>query len=73
MKSDLGERIPFEKPVICAGGVEYWLNSLLTTVKETVKNVIAVQCQALFDPEYDFVTGFTQNCGQVTITLINIL
>lgn len=66
MKSDLGEKIYFEKCVVCAGGVEYWLNSLLNTVKETVRNVIAVQCQALADPEYDFITGFVQNCGQAS-------
>lgn len=67
MKSDLGERIPFEKAVVCVGGVEFWLNSLLSAVKETVKNVIAAQCQSLYDPEYDFIAGFVNNCGQVSI------
>lgn len=65
MKSDLGERVPFEKPVVCGGGVEIWLNSLLETVKDTVKNVVAAQAQLLHDPDYDFVSGFVQFCGQV--------
>lgn len=70
MNSDLGEHIPFEKEVVCAGGVEYWLTSLLNMVRETVKNVIALQCQALNDQEYDFITGFVHNCGQVLLSNI---
>lgn len=65
MKSDLGERVPFEKGVQCAGGVEFWLNSLLQMVKDTVKNVIASQAQCFVDPNYDFVANFINFCGQV--------
>lgn len=65
MNSDLGEKIVFEKSVACAGGVEIWLNTLLSMVRDTVRNIIAAQCQALADPEYDFITGFVQSCGQV--------
>lgn len=67
MNSDLGEKIQFDKNVSCTGGVEFWLNTLLDTVKDTVKNVIAVQAQALVDPEYDFITNFQAYCGQVQI------
>lgn len=66
MNSDLGEKIPFEKVVVCTGGVEFWLTTLLNVVRDTIRNVIAVQCQALADPEYDFITGFVHNCGQVS-------
>lgn len=65
MRSDLNEVIPFEKPVHCVGGVELWLNSLLSMVRDTVKNVIANQCQCLKDSDYDFIKGFTAYCGQV--------
>lgn len=65
MMSNLGEKIPFEKPVMCTGGVEIWLNSLLMAVKDTVKNVIAAMAQCLVDPEYDFIKGFVSFCGQV--------
>lgn len=65
MRSDLGEKVPFEKSVQCTGGVEFWLNSLLQTVKDTVKTVIAAQAQCFVDPNYDFVTNFVPFCGQV--------
>ncbi|XP_044760955.1 dynein axonemal heavy chain 8-like isoform X2 [Coccinella septempunctata] len=64
MKSDNGEIVTFEKMVQCQGGVEFWLNILLNTVKSTVQQVIAVQAQCFVDPEYNFVTGFQQFCGQ---------
>lgn len=74
MLSDLGEKVLFEKTVHCVGGVEFWLNSLLNIVKETVRNVIAAQAQCLVDPEYDFIKGFITFCGQVSkIILIRIL
>ncbi|KAJ8937279.1 hypothetical protein NQ314_011967 [Rhamnusium bicolor] len=65
MKSDLGERVAFEKGVQCTGGVEFWLNNLLQMVRDTVKNVIAVQSQCFVDPDYDFIVGFQPFCGQV--------
>lgn len=66
MLSDLGEKVAFEKTVQCTGGVEFWLNTLLSVVKETVRNVIATQAQCLVDPDYDFIKGFTAFCGQVS-------
>ncbi|KAK9891390.1 hypothetical protein WA026_014631 [Henosepilachna vigintioctopunctata] len=73
MKSANKEVVPFEKPVQCAGGVEFWLNTLLSTVKATVQQVIAVQAQCLNDPEYNFVTGFQQFCGQAGLLGIQLL
>lgn len=72
MASILGEKIPFEKPVFCVGGVEHWLNALLAAVKENMRNVIAAQCQALADPEYVFVKGFVNFPGQVNKILLLI-
>lgn len=65
MNSNLGEKVHFEKPVVCSGGVEFWLNNLLATVRDTVKGVIAVQSQCFVDPDYDFIAGFVTFCGQV--------
>lgn len=65
MLSDLGEKVPFEKTVQATGGVEIWLNNLLSSVRETVKNMIAQMAQALKDPEYNFIVGFQTFSGQV--------
>lgn len=63
----------FEKAVTCQGGVEFWLNILLNTVKSTVQQVIAAQSQCFVDPEYNFVIGFQQFCGQVYFRLMMTL
>lgn len=66
MNSANGEKVQFDKPVHCSGGVEKWLNSLLNMVRDTVKTVIAVQCQCFKEPDYDFIAGFVAFCGQVS-------
>lgn len=73
MLSDLGEKVPLEKPVQCIGGVEFWLNTLLNVVKETVKNVVAAQAQCLVDPDYDFINGFMNFCGQAGLLGVQLL
>ncbi|KAG5868053.1 hypothetical protein JTB14_022256 [Gonioctena quinquepunctata] len=73
MNSDLGEKVPFEKGVQCTGGVEFWLNALLQTVRYTVKNIIAAQAQCLVDPDYDFISGFVNFCGQAGLVGIQLL
>lgn len=73
MLSDLGEKVMFEKPVHCVGGVEFWLNSLLTVVIDTVRNVLAVQAQCFVDPDYDFVAGFINYCGQAGLVGVQLL
>ncbi|CAG9764101.1 unnamed protein product [Ceutorhynchus assimilis] len=72
MNSNLGEKVVFEKSVVCAGGVEFWLNNLLATVRDTVKGVIAAQAQCFVDPEYDFITGFVAFCGQAGLLGIQV-
>ncbi|KAK5645861.1 hypothetical protein RI129_004325 [Pyrocoelia pectoralis] len=73
MLSDLGELIPFDKPVNCTGGVEVWINKLLDTVRDTVRNVIAVQAQCFVDPDYNFIQGFVASCGQAGLVGVQIL
>ncbi|XP_025829635.1 dynein heavy chain 8, axonemal [Agrilus planipennis] len=73
MKSDLGEKVPLEKSVHCVGGVEIWVTSLLNVVRDTVKTVIAGMCQCFVDPEYDFIKGFVNYCGQAGLVGIQVL
>ncbi|XP_022920277.2 dynein axonemal heavy chain 8 [Onthophagus taurus] len=73
MIAAVGERIPFEKPVVCQGGVEIWLNSLLNAVKDTVRTVIALMSQCIADPDYDFIKGFIGFCGQAGLIGVQIL
>lgn len=73
MLSDLGEKVPLEKTVQCTGGVEFWLNTLLNVVKETVKNVVAAMAQCFVDPDYDFINGFTNFCGQAGLLGVQLL
>ncbi|KAB0798200.1 hypothetical protein PPYR_09193 [Photinus pyralis] len=73
MMSDLGELIPFDKPVNCTGGVEIWINKLLDTVRDTVRGVIAVQAQCFVDPDYNFIQGFVGFCGQAGLVGVQIL
>ncbi|CAG9855812.1 unnamed protein product [Phyllotreta striolata] len=73
MRSANGEVVPLDKPVQCTGGVEKWLGSLLAMVKETVKTVIAIQCQCFKDPDYDFIGGFMQFCGQASLMGMQVL
>ncbi|XP_050311595.1 dynein axonemal heavy chain 8 [Anthonomus grandis grandis] len=73
MNSNLGEKVLFERGVVCQGGVEFWLNNLLSTVRETVKNVIAAQAQCFVDPDYDFISGFVTFCGQAGLVGVQLL
>ncbi|XP_041975311.1 dynein axonemal heavy chain 8 [Aricia agestis] len=74
MNSDNGETIPFERPVVCLGGVENWLNVLLDSMKETVKNMIANIAQTMAsDAEFEFLTGFWNFSGQASLLGMQIL
>lgn len=72
MLSDLGERVGFEKPVTCSGGVEIWLNSLLFMVRDTIKTIIGQMATNLKEPDFDFVKNFALTCGQVNTKKIII-
>lgn len=73
MMSDLGEKVYFEKPVQCTGGVEIWLNNLLIMVRETTKNIIAAMAQSLKDPSYDFISNFQLVPGQAGLIGVQLL
>ncbi|XP_045464438.1 dynein axonemal heavy chain 8-like isoform X2 [Harmonia axyridis] len=73
INSDVGEKVQLEKYVQCSGAVETWLTHLLLSVKETVRAVIAAQALCLNDPEYNFVQGFQQFCGQAGLLGLQLL
>ncbi|CAB3256562.1 unnamed protein product [Arctia plantaginis] len=74
MNSSNGESIHLEKAVICIGGVEHWLNTLLESMQETVKNVIANIAQTMIgDPEFEFLVGFKHFAGQAALLGMQIL
>ncbi|CAH0727356.1 unnamed protein product, partial [Brenthis ino] len=74
MNSDNGETIPLDHPVNCIGGVEIWLNSLLDTMKDTVRNIIANISQTMAgDPEFEFLVGFWNFPGQASLLGMQIL
>lgn len=48
--------------------LQNWLNTLLDSMQETVKNVIANISQTMIgDPEFEFLVGFWHFPGQVVI------
>ncbi|XP_045497912.1 dynein axonemal heavy chain 8 [Colias croceus] len=74
MNSDNGETIPLDRPVTCIGGVEIWLNTLLDTMKDTVRNFIANIAQTMAgDPEFEFLSGFWHFPGQAGLLGMQIL
>ncbi|GBP33368.1 Dynein heavy chain 5, axonemal [Eumeta japonica] len=61
MNSDNGETIALERPVPCTGGVENWINVLLDTMRDTVKNIIAGISQTMKnEPEFNFFGRFLE-------------
>ncbi|XP_075973556.1 dynein heavy chain 8, axonemal kl-3 [Anticarsia gemmatalis] len=74
MNSANGESIDLERPVVCMGGVEIWLNYLLDTMKDTIRNVIANISQTMAgDPEFEFLSGFWSFPGQAGLLGMQIL
>ncbi|KAJ8735705.1 hypothetical protein PYW07_007325 [Mythimna separata] len=74
MNSANGESIPLEVPVVCIGGVEIWLNTLLDTMKSTVRNIIANIAQTMAsDTEFEFLVGFWNFPGQAGLLGMQIL
>ncbi|CAB3221710.1 unnamed protein product [Arctia plantaginis] len=74
MNSSNGESIGLEKPVTCIGGVEIWINVLLDSMQETVRNLIANIAQTMAgDAEFDFLVGFWLFPGQAGLLGMQIL
>lgn len=51
-----GEMIQLEHSVVCVGGVEIWLNTLLNESKYSVNQVIANVSNYMMDPAFSLLT-----------------
>jgi hypothetical protein len=65
MHSREDELIELEIPVICTGGVENWLNTLLVAHQQSVGAVIALGLQTMIDPEFDILLLIEDSILQV--------
>lgn len=65
MHSREGEQIVLEKEVVCIGGVENWLNVLLTVHQQSVGAVISLGMQSLRTPEFDILLLIENSVLQV--------
>ncbi|KFB36573.1 AGAP007675-PA-like protein [Anopheles sinensis] len=73
LSSDNGERVPLASPVHCTGGVEAWLGSLLTEMQDTIRSILAQMAQCLRSPEFNFIVGFQDFCGQAGLLGVQLL
>lgn len=65
-----GEGVVLEKPVLCVGGVENWLNVLLKETKNTVNQIIAdVENYIVTDPTFSVLKMVDQFPSQVYDTV----
>ena len=65
MYSREGELIALEKDVICTGGVEIWLNTLLRVHQFSVGSVISQGLQSLSNPDVDLLALIDNSVLQV--------
>ncbi|XP_050528019.1 dynein axonemal heavy chain 8-like [Daktulosphaira vitifoliae] len=73
MISKEGEGIPFEHPVMCIGGVENWLNTLLIESKNTVNQVMSNVAAYMTNPDFSLLTmvnTFPSQMGLVGIQML---
>lgn len=69
MYSREGEKVLMEKDVICSGGVENWLNTLLAVHQFSVGSVISQGLQALTYEEFDVIQLIDNSILQVKFQL----
>lgn len=65
MYSHENEKIVFDKEIMCMGGVENWLNSLLISHQQSVGGEIAQGLQSLSLPETNILTLIEHSILQV--------
>ncbi|XP_023289113.1 dynein heavy chain 8, axonemal, partial [Orussus abietinus] len=73
MYSRENEKVDFEKDVICTGGVENWLNSLLEMHQISVGAVISYGMQQLLLPETKLITLIDNSVLQVGLLAVQVL
>ncbi|XP_015430178.1 PREDICTED: dynein heavy chain 8, axonemal [Dufourea novaeangliae] len=73
MYSRENERIVLEKEVICTGGVENWLNTLLIVHQLSVGSVISQGLQSMNTEEFDFIQLIDNSVLQVGLLALQVL
>ncbi|XP_018374249.1 PREDICTED: dynein heavy chain 8, axonemal [Trachymyrmex cornetzi] len=73
MYSREDEQITLEKEVGCTGGVENWLNVLLTVHQQSVGAVISLGLQSLRTPEFDILLLIENSVLQVGLLALQVL
>lgn len=68
MYSREDEMVELERPVLCVGGVENWVNVLLTVHQQSVGAVIALGLQSFRTPEFDILSLIENSILQVRRT-----
>lgn len=70
MHSREDEKIVLEKEVVCTGGVENWLNTLLTVHRQSVGAAISSGLQSLYTAELDILSLIENSVLQVSDTRV---
>ncbi|XP_018342058.1 PREDICTED: dynein heavy chain 8, axonemal [Trachymyrmex septentrionalis] len=73
MYSRENEQIALEKEVGCTGGVENWLNVLLTVHQQSVGAVISLGLQSFSAPEFDILLLIENSVLQVGLLALQVL
>ncbi|KAG5316447.1 DYH8 protein, partial [Acromyrmex insinuator] len=73
MSSREDEQIILEKEVGCTGGVENWLNVLLTVHQQSVGAVISLGLQSLRTPEFDILLLIENSVLQAGLLALQVL
>ncbi|XP_071450018.1 dynein axonemal heavy chain 8 [Hetaerina americana] len=66
------EKIPLKKTVMCTGGVEFWLNTLLKSQQESLHEIIRDMALSLSDPEFavlEMINSFPAQVGLLGIQM----
>ncbi|KAF7401630.1 hypothetical protein HZH68_007450 [Vespula germanica] len=67
------EKIVLEKVVVCLGGVENWLNMLLSVHQLSVAAVIAQGMSLLNAPDFDLITLIDNSVLQVALLALQVI
>ncbi|XP_014480405.1 PREDICTED: dynein heavy chain 8, axonemal [Dinoponera quadriceps] len=73
MHSREDEKIVLEKEVVCTGGVENWLNTLLTVHQQSVGVEISLGLQSFHTAEFDILSLIENSVFQVGLLALQIL
>ncbi|XP_076759064.1 dynein heavy chain 8, axonemal kl-3 [Xylocopa sonorina] len=73
MYSREGERVLLEKDVVCTGGVENWLNTLLSVHQFSMGSVISQGLQTFANEDFDIIQLIDDSILQVGLLALQVL